>query len=141
MVKKKQTNKTVKKQDVFVSVVVGVDRNYIGLGEYLTDLSKLLGGSYENYEIIVIDNELKPEVAKEVIDILKVLPCIRLIRLSREYSYDIALMAGIQGAIGDYVVLTNPAIDPIDAIPSIVEENKKYDIVNGIATNLSLIHI
>ena len=59
----------------------------------------------------------------------------RLIRLSREYSYDIALMAGIQGAIGDYVVLTNPAIDPIDAIPSIVEENKKYDIVNGIATN------
>ena len=67
MVKKKQTNKTVKKQDIFVSVVVGVDRNYIGLGEYLTDLSKLLGGSYENYEIIVIDNELKPEVAKEVI--------------------------------------------------------------------------
>ena len=97
MVKKKQTNKTVKKQDIFVSVVVGVDRNYIGLGEYLTDLSKLLGGSYENYEIIVIDNELKPEVAKEVIDILKVLPCIRLIRLSREYSYDIALMAGIRG--------------------------------------------
>ena len=135
MVKKKQTNKTVKKQDIFVSVVVGVDRNYTGLGEYLTDLSKLLGGSYENYEIIVIDNELKPEVVKEVIDMLKVLPCIRLIRLSREYSYDIALMAGIQGAIGDYVVLTNPAIDPIDAIPSIVEENKKYDIVNGIATN------
>ena len=135
MVKKKQTNKTVKKQDIFVSVVVGVDRNYTGLGKYLTDLSKLLGGSYENYEIIVIDNELKPEVVNEVIDILKVLPCIRLIRLSREYSYDIALMAGIQGAIGDYVVLTNPAIDPIDAIPSIVEENKKYDIVNGIATN------
>ena len=41
MVKKKQTNKTVKKQDIFVSVVVGVDRNYIGLGEYLTDLSKI----------------------------------------------------------------------------------------------------
>ena len=29
MVKKKQTNKTVKKQDIFVSVVVGVDCNYL----------------------------------------------------------------------------------------------------------------
>ena len=45
------------------------------------------------------------------------------------------LWLGFRGAIGDYVVLTNPAMTPIDAIPSIVEENKKYDIVNGIATN------
>lgn len=137
MVKKKQSNKAVKKQDIFVSVVVGVNHDYNGLGGYLTELSSLLSSRYENYEIIVVDNELRPEVVGETIDILKVLPCVRLIRLSREYNYDTALMAGIQGAIGDYVVLTNPALDPITEIPLIVEENKKHDIVNGVATNFA----
>lgn len=135
MIKKRQSKQAMKKQDIFVSVVVGVGRDYGELSGYLTGLSSLLSSYYENYEMIVVDNGLRPKVVSEIVAMLKVLPCIRLIRLSREYNYDTALMAGIQGAIGDYVVLTNPALDPIAEIPLIVEENKKHDIVNGVAAN------
>lgn len=134
MSKKQQKNKTVARQDIFVSVVVGARAEYGALDNYIKDLSDLLVSKYENYEIIVIDNALAPEVVQKITKLLSKLPCIRLIRLSREYAYDTALMAGIQGAIGDYVVLVNPSLDPIEEIPNIVEENKVSDIVNGVTS-------
>ena len=133
MAKKKQSSKKIVREDIFVSVIVGARAEYDSLDKYITELSELLASKYENYEIIVIDNALSAAVIQEVVGLLSELPCIRLIRLSREYSYDTALMAGIQGAIGDYVVLVNPSLDPISEIPAMVEENKTYDIVNGVA--------
>jgi len=41
--------------------------------------------------------------------------------------------AGLEGAIGDYTVVTNPAIDSINDITSIVKVNEKHDIVQGVA--------
>ena len=133
MAKKKQSSKKTEREDIFVSVVVGARAEYDSLDAYIAELSELLVGKYENYEIIVVDNALSGTTVQKVVALLGKLPCIRLIRLSREYSYDTALMAGIQGAIGDYVVLVNPSLDPTSEIPAIVEKNKAYDIVNGVA--------
>lgn len=133
MAEKKQNSSKVVREDIFVSVVVGARAEYSSLDKYIAELSELLAAKYENYEIIVIDNALSGAAVQRVATMLGELPCIRLIRLSREYGYDTALMAGIQGAIGDYVVLANPSLDPISEIPGIVEKNKSYDIVNGVA--------
>lgn len=133
MAKRKQSSKKAVREDIFVSVVVGARVEYDSLDTYITELSELLASKYENYEIIVIDNALSSTTVQKVVALLGELPCIRLIRLSREYSYDTALMAGIQGAIGDYVVLVNPSLDPISEIPVMVEKNKTHDIVNGAA--------
>jgi spermidine synthase len=42
-------------------------------------------------------------------------------------------MAGIEAAIGDYVVIADPVFDPLDAIFAVVKKNKKADVVQGIA--------
>ena len=127
-----KTNEKSNKQDIFVSVIV-VARDFDDFPDYCRRLSQRLMGSYTNYEIIIVDNDLSQNSVIAVSGLLDELPCMRLIRLSRQYTYDIAIIAGLEGAIGDYAVVTNPAIDGIEDVMNIVEANKKHDIVQGVA--------
>ena len=127
-----KTNKKSSKQDIFVSVIV-VTRDFDDFPDYCRRLSQRLMGNYTNYEIIIVDNDLSQNSVTAVSGLLDELPCMRLIRLSRQYTYDIAIIAGLEGAIGDYAVVTNPAIDGIEDVMNIVEANKKHDIVQGVA--------
>lgn len=127
------TKNTPKKLDIFVSVIVAPRRYIDNPTEYCRTLSNDLMARYSNYEIIFIDNNLETEHILPIISLLDQLPCMRVVRLSRAYTYDTALMAGIEAAIGDYVVLTDPCLDPIDDIHEVVSLNKKYDIVQGVA--------
>lgn len=128
------TTKTIpKKQDIFISVIVAPRRYIEDPAKYCRALSSALMDRYTNYEIIFIDNNLDTEHILPIINLLDRLPCMRIVRLSRAYTYDTALMAGIEAAIGDYVVLTDPCLDPIDDIHEVVNLNKKYDIVQGVA--------
>ena len=122
-----KTNKKSSKQDIFVSVIV-VARNFDDFPNYCRKLSQKLMDSYTNYEIIIVDNDLSQNSVIAISGLLDELPCMRLIRLSRQYTYDIAVIAGLEGAIGDYAVVTNPVVDDIT-----VDMNKKHDIVQGVA--------
>lgn len=127
------TKANPKKQDIFVSVVVTPRRYIDNPTAYCRTLSNNLMDRYTNFEIIFIDNNLDAEYILPLISLLDKLPCMRLVRLTRSYSYDTALMAGIEAAIGDYVVLTDPCLDPIEDIHEVVSLNKMYDIVQGAA--------
>ena len=127
------TNNALKKQDIFVSVVVTPRHHVDNPTDYYRALSGALMEKYANYEIIFIDNSLDGEHIIPIISLLDQLPCMRIVRLSRSYAYDTALMAGIEAAIGDYVVLTDSCLDPINDIHEVVSLNKKYDIVQGVA--------
>lgn len=129
---------TLKRQDIFVSVIVSAKTVSGDLAAYVKSLSDVLTARYMNYEIIVVDNDYVPEYIASVIRLLDEYPCLRIIRLSRAYKHDIAIMAGLEAAIGDYVVTVDPVIDPIENIPAIIEANKKHDIVQGVADASSL---
>lgn len=130
-----QTKKNTKnaKEDIFVSVVLVPRRNAQDISDYCERLAARLLEAYTNYEVIVIDNAIDPITIQSVIALLESEPCFRVIRLSRAYSHDTAVMAGIEAAIGDYVVIANPALDPLDAIFAVVQKNKKADVVQGIS--------
>lgn len=128
-----KTKQPTKKEDIFTSVVVVARSDYRDLVSYINDLSKMLAEKYTNYEIIVVDNGLATNTVKQLIELLDKLPCIRLLRLSRKYTHDTAVMAGIEGAIGDYTVITDPALDSVGEIPRIIKVNRDYDIVQGTA--------
>ena len=80
-----KTNKKSSKQDIFVSVIV-VTRDFDGFPDYCRRLSQRLMGSYTNYEIIIVDNDLSQNSVVAVSGLLDELPCMRLIRLSRQYT-------------------------------------------------------
>lgn len=125
--------KKAKKQDIFVSTVVIAKAQTEELPSYIIKLSDELISRYENYEIIIIDNVAPVDEIAQTNALLSQRPCIRLIRLSRQFKHDTAVFSGLEAAIGDYVVVVDPMLDPIDQVAKIVEENKKSDIVQGVS--------
>lgn len=132
--KKRIIQKEVYVSDIFVSVVV-VLRNDTDIDpvEYYRELGDMLYRRYSNYEVIIVDNGIDFKHLAPITALLAELPCFRILRLSRTYSHDTAVMAGLEGSIGDYTVVTDPSLDQLKDIPNIVDLNMKHDIVQGIA--------
>jgi glycosyltransferase involved in cell wall biosynthesis len=121
--------------DVFVSTVSVMDAHTPNAVSFLRGLSESLGERYGNYEIVVVDNGYPLDKIADIRDALKTVPCVRVLRLSRTFSTDTALFAGLDAAIGDYVVVLMPDIDPIEAVSQLVELCRDgADIVQGVST-------
>lgn len=123
-----------KKQDALVTVVSPV----IGTAEQMADIARAVSSrlreSYTNYELVLIEAGADEDTIDRLEVVLKELPCIRIIRLSARANRDVMLFAGLEAAIGDYVVVMMPGADPIDAITDLVDiMNHGSDIVYGLS--------
>lgn len=123
------------KMETFVSVVLILDDVENNIFEvYLKELQLYLNQKYSDYEIIIIDQNKKPFPLALQINLLETIPSIRWVKLSFPVEMDIALSAGIENAIGDFVLLLRPTVDPIEIIDDMVKESDEgYDVVIGIA--------
>ena len=71
----------------------------------------------------------------KVRDLLLIIPCTRVIRLSRRFPLDTAVFAGLEAAIGDCVIVMSPNVDPIDRVGDIVTlVMDGNDIVQGLSS-------
>jgi glycosyltransferase involved in cell wall biosynthesis len=131
MVKNKKTPAI---EDIFVSVVVVARPGAENIAAYITDLSKLLRSHYSNYEIVIVDNNVRNEEISAVAKLLHKLPCLRIIKLSQQFKYDTALFAGLEVAIGDYVCTVDAMVDPVKYIPNLIKANKDNDVVQGVSS-------
>jgi glycosyltransferase involved in cell wall biosynthesis len=122
------------KVDTFVSVVA-VLRSYARfLPAFIDDVYRILDSHYTNYELVLVDNGSRDETPKLVRDLLQTRKCIRYLRLSRRQTAETAVMAGLDAAIGDYVVTLHPEFDPPGELPAMVEECRAgTDVVFGVA--------
>ena len=125
----------ITKMETFVSIVLildDIEQNSFEV--YLKELQPYLDQRYSDYEIIIIDQNRKvfPLSIKE--NLLKTISSIRWLSLSFTVDMDVALTAGIENAIGDFVLLMRPNIDPIVIIENMIEESSQgYDVIIGIA--------
>jgi len=126
---------TMTKLETFISIVLILDDTEQNNFEiYLKELQPYLEQRYSDYEIIVIDQNRKIFPMSQKENLLEKISSVRWITLSYPVEMDIALTAGIENAIGDFVVLLRPNIDPISIIDDMVEESTQgYDVVIGIA--------
>jgi glycosyltransferase involved in cell wall biosynthesis len=122
------------KVDIFVSVVA-VLRSYARfLPAFVDDVHRILNNHYSNYELVLVDNGSRDETPKLVRGMLQSRKCTRYLRLSRRMSAEMATMAGLDAAIGDYVVTLHPEFDPPSEIPAMVDECRSgTDVVFGSA--------
>lgn len=121
-------------QDIYVSAVIVLRPETVGISKYVKSLFVLLDKSYTNFEIIIVDNGAVEKEFQAVADLLDKLPCIRLIRLSQQFKFDTALFAGLDVSIGDYVCTLDPATDHVKNLPFLISKNKKNDVVQGVST-------
>src|SRR5258708_3999570 len=98
--------------DAFVSVATTLDRVDETTKKFLTTTLGTLKKTYSNYELIIVANGLPDDVVENVAELLKKYPCIRIIRLSRNYNQEVATFAAIESAIGDYVIVASAHNDP-----------------------------
>lgn len=128
-------DKLNKKMETFVSVVLILDDiNPSAFEAYLKELQKYLEHRYSDYEVVVIDQNSKLILHAQQNSILQKIPSIRWIKLAFPVELDVALSAGIENAIGDFVLLLRPTIDPVDIISEMVDQSSQgYDVIIGIA--------
>ncbi|WP_026258712.1 glycosyl transferase family 2 [Uliginosibacterium gangwonense] len=124
------------KSDSFVSVVLVVDQYTTTLHEAVTQIQSDLDRRYSDYEVVLIAQGpmLDSVVAGQVELMLKQLPSVRYIQLAAHVHTDVAWAAGLENAIGDFVLLLDYSVDPLSVIPDVVKICKSgFDVVVGVA--------
>jgi glycosyltransferase involved in cell wall biosynthesis len=122
--------------DLFVSIVAPLSNDASIVEPFLEEVSSVLTSHYANYEIVLVDDASDDDTVGRVEALLSRFDCIRLIRLSRRFGLEVAVTAGLESSIGDYVVVMVPDTDPPELIPEIVESCRRgVGIVTGIARN------
>lgn len=124
------------RSDCFVSVVAPLDNDEDIVREFVEDVIAVLRREYTSYELVLVDDGSTDATVEHVSQTLPVHECIRLIRLSRRFGREEAIAAGLDSAIGDFVVVMTPESDPPELIPEIVERCRKAGcgVVSGVRT-------
>lgn len=109
------------KRDHFISLVVFETNTDLDDLSYLKQLGQRVSELYDDYEIIVVLNELKLGQT-DIQKITQDLQFTRVIRLAYPIEVDDAYSVGLELATGDSVVILNPQRDSIDSVMGIIDE-------------------
>src|SRR3954454_2139340 len=74
-----------------------------------------------HYEIILVDDGASDDTRDRVKSLLARFDFVRFLRLSRHFGEETAIAAGLEAAIGDYVIVMLPNTDPPALIPRFFE--------------------
>jgi glycosyltransferase involved in cell wall biosynthesis len=124
-----------KKINAFVSVILVADYHSKDSTNRVKKALDILRTKYDNYELVVVDNGISDPELKGLKLLLPEVSCLRILRFSKTEETDTAIFAGIEAAIGDFIVILYNT-DPIKMIPKFVENNMSTDIVFGISNNM-----
>ena len=111
--------------DTFVSVVARLHDDSDIVESFVSEVADVLGRHYENYEIVLVDDDSEDDTLERVRDLLDRIAYLRLIRLSRKFGEEIAITAGLDSVIGDFIVVMTPESDPPALIPEMVERARR----------------
>ncbi|ABM02307.1 glycosyl transferase, family 2 [Psychromonas ingrahamii 37] len=126
------------KSEIFVSVVLIVKNQTDKLINYLDKLSPYLNEQYNDYEVVIIDEKSTDDIEHKLRKSLETHQSIRHIRLSQEVSTDVALAAGIENAIGDFVVNLNILTDHPELVNALLESGLAgNDVVVGVSQKIN----
>ena len=115
-----------------ISAVVLLDMSVPDLKPVLAEVQASLAGIAADREILVIANGAPDEMILALKELLADIPDVTVFCLSRPVDRDIALLAGMENAIGDLIVLMEPDLQQARAIPALVDAaGKGYDVVIG----------
>lgn len=119
-----------------ISIIVPLHQDGSLLEQFVGDLDATLSASFRLFEIVLVDDGSTDHTASIVKEILKQTQRVRYLRLSRSFGREIALSAGIESAIGDYVVTLDPRADPVEQLPAMISACRKTGgVVHGLALN------
>ena len=100
---------------------------------FVEETVAVLRGLVSHHEIILVDDGAPDETVQRVRTLLERHDFLRFLRLSRHFGEETAITAGLDVAIGDYVVVMLPSMDPPSLIPEFLERSRgETDVVYGV---------
>jgi polyisoprenyl-phosphate glycosyltransferase len=122
------------KTESFISVVAPLEGDSAAaVGAFVDETVTVLRDLVTHYEIILVDDGASDEAVAQVRALLARYDFVRFVRLSRHFGEETAISAGLDVAIGDYVIVMLPNMDPPALIPEFFEAARSdADIVYGV---------
>lgn len=106
--------------NTFVSVVVPLRDDADLVDAFVDELAPLLARTYQNYELVLVDDGSEDATPALVDGVLRRHECLRFVRLTRPCGPEIAILAGLDVVIGDVVVVMQVESDPPARVPDMV---------------------
>ncbi len=125
----------MEKSQSFVSVVSLVDDSTPQLVATMKTLEAYLSERYSDYEmLLIVQKRARFSQEKNLEAVLASVPSVRWIQLSADASAEDAWNAGLENAIGDFIVFFTLGTDPVELVVRSVELAKEgHDVVIGTA--------
>ena len=105
-------------RETLPSVVMVVSDAADYITPYLERLSVILRDSFDHYEVIVVDDASRDNTVARILQAQETIPGTVLLGLSSRCGTDVAVIAGLEHAIGDFVVILDPRLDPPELVPA-----------------------
>lgn len=115
--------------DLLISVIVPTKDDEEILENFLRAVHSVVSGKYRYFEILVIDDGSVDGTKSLMSRLVKEISDVRYIRLTRSFGVDMAIAAGMESAIGDYITVILPGFDPPELIPKFLEIALKESVV------------
>jgi len=109
------------KRETFISVIVRVRDAESWIEAAIERIAAVLDRDFEYYELVIIDDASADGTRQAIEALQKRLRNIQLYCLARRSGDNIAIVAGLDHAIGDLVVTLDPRLDPPEIIPRMVD--------------------
>ena len=120
-------------RESFVSVVAPIHDPGDFFEEFVARTGVLLASESRYYEIILVDDGSTSLDPARVRQMLERQGNIRVLRLSRRFGEEEAILAGLDVALGDHVVTLSPGADPPELIPQFLAAARAgADVVLGV---------
>jgi glycosyltransferase involved in cell wall biosynthesis len=122
--------------ECFASVVAPIRNDSAIIEAFIQETVPILRANFRNYELILVDDGSQDDTVAKVRILLTQFQGIRLMRLSRQFGEEVAISAGLESVIGDFVVVMLPFMDPPELIPDLVGRSMEgVDVVFGVSSN------
>lgn len=122
-----------KKSDDFISIILPFQEFVDRLHGVFLEIHDVLDKHYNHFEIIIVDNGSTQFTQIDLEKLVTTIRYMRIIRLSRNFGEEIAIAAGLDSAIGDFILVFNVYTDPVSAIHPIIKQSKQSgNIVYGV---------
>lgn len=119
----------------FISVVAPLEgEGGAAIEAFVEETIAAVRGLVTHYEIILVDDGTHDDTRERVQALLARYDFVRFLRLSRHFGEETAIAAGLDAAIGDYIVVMLPNMDPPALIARFFERvlSGAADLVYGV---------
>ncbi|HTO84941.1 MAG TPA: glycosyltransferase [Methylomirabilota bacterium] len=107
--------------DILVSVVMAIGESDPGFADLIRDLRMMLEAKVKDYEIILVDNATRDGTMAVIEQLVEEVPNIQVYSLARACDRDIAVLAGLDNTIGDYVITMLPIREQVSVLPTMLD--------------------